>query len=104
MWKKEGTEYKNPKIQQLSDQRRVEVRKIYDKIAENSIGVDETFKAYVSDLKEIQTFLSNDLTKKGISAIGSTSDKVVSNGDSLKYSIQKLQTAIQDVRAEMAQS
>lgn len=103
-WKKEGDEYSNPTIQQLSDQRREELRKVYDKIAENSIGVDEAFKTYVSDVKEIQTYLSNDLTTKGIAAIGPTSEKVVSDGDSLKYAIQKLQTAIQDVRAEMAQS
>lgn len=103
-WKKEGSEYKNPQIQQLSDQRRAELGEIYDKIAENSIGVDEAFKAYVSDVKEIQTFLSNDLTTKGIFTIGPTSEKVVSDGDNLKYAIQKLQIAIQDVRAEMSQS
>lgn len=103
-WKKEGSEYENPQIQQLSDERRVELRKIYDKIAENSIGVDKAFKTYVSDIKEIQTFLSNDLTTKGIAAIGPTSEKVVSDGDSLKYAIQKLQTAIQDVQAEMSQA
>jgi hypothetical protein len=103
-WEKEGTEYKNPQIQHLSDQRRAELEEIYDKIAENSIGVDEAFKSYVSDIKEIQTFLSNDLTTKGIAAIGPTSEKVVSEGDSLKYAIQQLQAAIQDVQVEMAQS
>lgn len=103
-WKKEGSEYSNPEIQQLSNQRREELRKVYDKIAENSIGVDQAFKTYVSDVREIQTYLSNDLTTKGIAAIAPTSEKVVSDGDSLKYAIQKLQTAIQDVRAEMSQT
>ncbi|PAU94785.1 hypothetical protein CK503_04735 [Aliifodinibius salipaludis] len=103
-WKKEGTEYKNPSIQELSDQRRSEVKTIYDKIAENSIGVDESFKTHVSDLKEIQTFLSNDLTQKGITSISPTSDKVVRDGNNLKYEIQKLQTAIQNARTEMAQA
>lgn len=101
-WKKEGTEYENPQIQQLSDQRRAALGEIYDKIAENSIGVDEAFKAYVSDLTEIQTFLSNDLTAKGIEAIGPTSKKVVRNGNSLNYAIQNVQTAIQDARTEMS--
>ncbi len=102
-WEKEGTEYNNPQIQHLSNQRRAALGEIYDKIAENSIGVDEAFKAYVSDVKEIQTFLSNDLTTKGIETIGPTSTKVVSNGDSLKYAIQHVQTAIQNARAEMSQ-
>ncbi|MDZ7694270.1 MAG: DUF2959 family protein [Balneolaceae bacterium] len=103
-WEKEGSEYKNPEIQRLSNERRAALGEIYDKIAENSIGVNEAFKAYVSDVKEIQTFLSNDLTIKGITAIGPTSEKVVSDGDSLKYAIQKLQIAIQNARTEMAQS
>lgn len=103
-WQKEGTEYKNPKIQQLSDERRAALGEIYDKIAENSIGVDEAFKTYVSDIKEIQTYLSNDLTTKGIAAIAPTSEKVVSEGDSLKQAIQNVQTAIQNARAEMSQT
>ncbi|MFH5884828.1 DUF2959 family protein [Halalkalibaculum sp. DA3122] len=103
-WKKEGTEYKNPQIQQLSDQRRAALGEIYDKIAENSIGVNEAFKAYVSDVREIQTYLSNDLTTKGIAAIAPTSDKVVSEGASLKRAIQHVQTAIQNARAEMSQT
>jgi hypothetical protein len=103
-WQKEGAEYKNPQIQQLSDQRRAALGEIYDKIAENSIGVNEAFKAYVSDIKEIQTFLSNDLTTKGIAAIGPISEKVVSEGDSLKQAIQNVQTAIQNARSEMSQT
>lgn len=103
-WQKEGNEYENQRIQQLSDQRRAALEEVYDKITANSIGVDEAFKAYVSDIKEIQRFLSNDLTTKGISAIGPTSKKVVSNGKSLKYEIQQMQTAIQNARAEMSQT
>ncbi len=69
-WQKDGDKYKNSQIQQLSEQRRIELSEIYGKIAQNSIGVKEAFKAYVSDVKEIQNYLSNDLTPKGIDAIG----------------------------------
>lgn len=103
-WEKEGTEYKNPQIQHLSDERRAALGEIYDKIAENSIGVNEAFKAYLTDVKEIRTFLSNDLTTKGITAINPISEKVVSNGKSLKSSIQNVQTAIQNAQAEMSQT
>lgn len=103
-WEKEGNEYKNPEIQRLSNERRAALGEIYDKIAQNSIGLDKIFKAYVSDIKEIRQFLANDLTTKGIIAIGPTSEKVISEGDSLKYAIQDLQTAIQNARKEMAQS
>lgn len=103
-WKKEGSEYKNAEIQRLSNERRAALEEVYGKIAENSIGVSEAFKTYVSDVKEIQTYLSNDLTPKGIAAISPTSKKVVSDGDDLKYAIRNVQTAIQNARTEMSQS
>jgi hypothetical protein len=103
-WKKEGNAYKNPEIQALSEQRREELGEIYGKIAENSVGVKNAFKTYVSDVKEIQMFLSNDLTAKGINAIAPTSNKVVGDGDNLKHAIKNVQAAIERARMEMAQS
>lgn len=103
-WQKEGTEYKNPRIQQLSDQRRDTLGKLYANIAENSIGIKETFKTYVSDVKEIQAFLSNVLTAQGISAIAPTSRKVISEGDRLMIALENAQMAIQVARQEMSQS
>ena len=35
-WQKDGNKYKNPQIQELSDQRRVALAEIYGRIAENS--------------------------------------------------------------------
>ncbi len=103
-WQKEGTEYKNPGIQKLSDQRRAALGKTYDTIAENSIGVNEAFKTYVSDVEEIKVFLSNDLTAKGISAISPTSKKVISEGDNLMVALENMQIAIHGAREEMSQS
>jgi predicted nucleic acid-binding Zn-ribbon protein len=103
-WQKTGSTYKNPQIQQLSEQRRAELGDIYGQIAENSIGVNDAFTSYVSDVKEIQMYLSNDLTPKGIEAIAPTSRKVVDDGDSLKDAIKNVQTAIQKARESMSQT
>jgi len=103
-WQKEGDKYENPQIQALSEQRRAELGVIYGRIAENSIGMDEAFKAYVSDVKEIQSFLSNDLTAKGVESIAPISRKAVTEGNRLKNEIKKLQTSIETARLEMAQS
>lgn len=102
-WEKDGNEYKNPDIQALSEQRRLELGEIYGRIAENSVGVKEAFKAYLSDCKEIQMYLSNDLTRKGIEAIVPISRQVVNDGDNLKYAIKNVQTAIDRARKEMYQ-
>lgn len=103
-WHKEKNQYDNSEIQQRSDERRAALGKIYDRIAQNNVGVKEAFRIYVSDVNEINSFISNDLTSKGISSIASLSDKTVENGRQLKSALSDLQSAIEDARAEMTQS
>lgn len=103
-WEKEGNTYKNAQIQELSEQRREELSIIYGQIAQNSVGVTEAFKTYLSDMREIQIYLSNDLTTKGVEAIAPISKRIVSEGDNLKYSLTNLQKAIDKAREEMSQS
>ncbi len=103
-WKKEGATYSNPEIQALSDQRRNELGAVYGRIASNSVGVKTAFKTYVSDVHEIHTYLSTDLTSKGIDAISEVSRKVVRDGADLKYAIKNVQSAIESVKNEMAQT
>lgn len=103
-WDKNGKQYDNADIQRQSDERRAALGKTYDKIAQNNVGVKEAFKTYVSDVNEIEEFLSNDLTSDGMTAITSTSDKIVSNGIELKNELQNLQSAIEEARIEMRRS
>lgn len=103
-WNKKDQKYDNPDIQKRSDERRAALGNIYDKIAENSVGVKEAFKTYVSDVNEIQAYMSNDLTTKGITSIASLSDQTVRNGNYLKNELVNLQSAIEDARSEMTQS
>ena len=91
-WEKEGDKYKNPRIQQLSEQRRLELSRIYGEIAENSIGV-----------KEIQQYLSNDLTPKGIEAIEPLAREVAGKGTELKYETKDIQAAVNSANEAMAQ-
>lgn len=103
-WDSDNQNYDNPDIQKRSDERRAELGRIYDKIAQNNVGVKAAFQSYVSDVNEIERFLSNDLTGDGMNSITSISDKVVTNGSDLKNKLQKLQTAIENARTEMSQS
>jgi hypothetical protein len=103
-WKKEGTEYSNPEIQALSDQRRMDLGAVYSQIATNSVGVKTAFITYVSDVQEIHTYLSTDLTSKGLDAIAEVSRKVVRDGADLKNAIKNVQSAIETAKNEMAQT
>lgn len=100
-WDSDKQSYDNAEIQRKSNERREALGETYDKIALNTIGVKEAFQTYVSDINEIQRFLSNDLTSDGMDSITPISDKVLNNGTQLKNELQNLQTAIENARAEM---
>lgn len=103
-WDKDSQQYDNPEIQERSEERRAALAETYDKIAQNNVGVKEAFQTYVSDINEIEEFLSNDLTSEGIDSITSIADEVLYNGSRLKSELQNLQSAIEEARIEMRQS
>lgn len=103
-WDSESQEYDNPEIQKRSNERREELGNTYDKIAQNNVGVKEAFQEYVSDINEIERFLSNDLTSDGLDSISVVTNKALNNGTHLKNELQNLQAAIEEARVKMRQS
>ncbi len=103
-WDQNGDTYDNVELQRSSDERRAELGRTYDRIGQNSQGVKEAFKVYVSDVTEIEEYLSNDLTTRGIESIESLSNQTVRNGNQLKRELENLQSAIEAARSEMRQS
>ncbi len=102
-WRKQGNAYANPEIQALSEQRRADLSAVFVRISEASIGVKGAAKAYLSDIREIRTYLSNDLTPKGVEAITPVAQKAITDGDSLKSAVNGLLPSIANARAELAQ-
>ncbi len=95
--------YTNPEIRELSERRRIEMREGYAKIAEASIGVKGALKSYLTDIREIQKFVSNDLTPQGIESIKPVSQTAITDGENLKEAIKPVLTAIDQVKADMTQ-
>ena len=102
-WKKEGTTYTNPQIREISERRSAELNTVFRKISESSIGIRGSFDAYMSNIKEIQSYLSNDLTDKGIASITPVAQKAIRDGASLKSAIIPVLSALDSARTEMAQ-
>lgn len=102
-WKKQGNTYANPQIRQLSDRRRADLNAVFRNIAESSIGVKSAFIAYMSDVTQIKSFLSTDLTAKGIESITPVAQQAIRDGDSLKNAVIPVLSALGSARSEMAQ-
>jgi Protein of unknown function (DUF2959) len=95
--------YSSPEIRELSEQRRIEVRENYARIPEASIGVKGALKSYLADIRDIQKFLSNDLTTQGIDSIRPIAQRAVVDGENLKEAVKPVLAAIDRVKAGMVQ-
>lgn len=102
-WKQQGNTYTNPQIRALSEQRMANLNTVFRRISDSSIGVKGAFSAYMNDIDEIQTFLSTDLTSKGIASITPVAEKAIRDGANLKSAISPVLSAIDNARTEMAQ-
>lgn len=102
-WEKQGATYTNPQIRELSEQRRLELRDVYMKVPEASIGVRGAMNAYLADIKDIQKYLSNDLTPQGVQTIKPIAERAVRDGEKLRETVRPVLAAIERARTELAQ-
>lgn len=100
-WQKTGSTYTNPEIQKLSQQQRNEVQQSFNRISQASVGVKGYLNAYLSNIKQIQTYLSNDLTPNGISAISPVASSTIQSGDRVKQELQPMLAATSSARAQL---
>jgi len=74
---------------------------IYAQVPEAGAGIKGSYNAYLTNLKEIQRYLSNDLTPKGIEAITPVANKTVQDLDALKASLKPVISALDDIHKEL---
>lgn len=100
-WEKQGDAFTNQEIRELSAERRNKLAEIYARVPAAADGIKGTYNAYLTDLKEIQKYLSTDLTPKGVEGINPVAKKSVQDLDSLKVSLQPVIAALDEIKAEL---
>lgn len=100
-WAKQGDNFKNTEIRELSEERRSKLAGIYAQVPASSAKVKGSYHAYLNDLKEIEKYLSNDLTPSGIEGITPVAQKSVQNLDDLKSSLKPVINALDDIKTEL---
>lgn len=100
-WAKEGDTYTNPRLRELSQERQNKLADIYAQVPAANEGVKESYQAYITDLKEIQMYLSNDLTPNGIASVTPITQKSVRDLDRLKASMRPVIYALDEIKAEL---
>lgn len=100
-WEKQGGEYKNPEIRELSEERRIKLAAIYARVPAAGAGIKVAYNAYLTNLKEIKTYLSNDLTPQGLITIDPIAKRAIQDKETLKSSVQPLLAAMEEIKAEL---
>lgn len=100
-WEKQGDNYTNPLIRELSEERRSKLANIYAQVPAAGVGIKGAYHAYLTDLKEIQLFLSNDLTPAGIQLIAPVAEKTARDRDELKASLRPVISALDEIKVEL---
>ncbi len=100
-WAKTGGTYSDPELQRRSVEQRDRASKSFAGISIASAGMQGQLNAYLGELKQIQTYLSNDLTSSGISSIAARALDVERAGDNLKSSFMPVQTAIDQAKGDL---
>lgn len=100
-WDKQDDKFTNAEIRQLSEERQSKLAAIYAEVPAANAGVKGSYNAYLGDLKEIQKYLSNDLTPQGIEGVKPVAQKSLQNLDQLKISLRPVITALDQINAEL---
>lgn len=101
VWEKQGVNYKNPELSQLSTERSMKLAEIYSRVPAAGAGIKSSYLACLATLKEIKMYLSNDLTPKGIETIDPIAKKAVQDLDNLKASLQPIMPALNEIKSEL---
>jgi outer membrane murein-binding lipoprotein Lpp len=89
-WDEQLAQIKNEDIKARSQSRKEEVKKNLLAIKRSYAEAEMAFKPFMNDLKDVQKYLSVDLTTGGVASIKDTVGRVTQNAAPLKVSIGKL--------------
>lgn len=103
-WDQETATIHNEDIKNRSAERKAEMQQKFMDIKRSYVEAQDQFKPFLSNMMDIQTALSTDLTPGGVDAIKNTATKVIQEGSSLKATLTKLSEQFRDVGAAMSAS
>jgi predicted nucleic acid-binding Zn-ribbon protein len=98
-WKEQLATVKNPEIQQLAKEREAKLSETFDNIKTVTEPLKAQFDPWMSELKDLQTYLSNDLTIGGIDAAKNLFAKTQKEGTDVQSSMDKLITELNTLAA-----
>jgi hypothetical protein len=101
-WDKESAKMNNEDIRHRSQARKQEVAANFARISQQYDETKATFQPFMSDLRDIQSYLNTDLTSGGLVAIKPFATKATSDAIPLKEAIRNLDEAFKGLKLSMS--
>jgi len=89
-WEAELATVNNPEIRGLAEQRKAKLQQTFESIRQYSEPLKAQFGPWMSDLKDLQKYLGNDLTIAGVDAVKNQFKKATSSGMEVQKSMDAL--------------
>ena len=98
-WQKQLADVKNPDIRALAEQRKAKLQETFDNIRQLVEPLKAQFNPWLSDLKDLQKYLANDLTIAGVDAAKPLFAKTQTEGQEVQRSMDALVAELNSVAA-----
>jgi len=89
-WEKELAAVNNPEIRQLAEERKTKLQATFGSIKTFMEPARDQFNTWLADLKDLQKYLSNDLTIGGVDAAKDLIGKTNTEGQGVQQSMDKV--------------
>jgi len=100
-WEKELANLKNPEIRNLAMQQRAKLQASFDSIKTVAAPLQAQFDPWLSDLKDLRQYLSNDLSVSGVDAAKPLFTKTQNEGLEVQKSMDALVAELNTVAATL---
>ncbi len=98
-WEQQLAEVNNPEIRALAEQRKAKLQETFDSIKKYNEPLKAQFDPWMSDLKDLQKYLSQDLTIAGVDAAKPLFTKTTNEGLEVQKSMDALVAELNTVSA-----
>lgn len=100
-WEQQMSQVNNPEIRTLAEQRKAKLQESFDSIRKYSEPLKAQFDPWMSDLKDLQKYLSNDLTVAGVDAAKGLFTKTQNEGLEVQKSMDGLVAELNTIAAAL---
>jgi chromosome segregation ATPase len=103
-WEKQSAEISDPQIKAATQARQGEVRTKLTSLGQTGKAAGDAYNPFISNMKDIRNYLSNDLTTSGIKRLEPTIEKARRDGATLQKALDDFNRASESVQASLRPS